>query len=449
MATRIDIQVAQALLMEKLRGIAGLNREQRLERERQAKEQAQIKAAADKAAADRDKAQRKSGVPEYHVPPKVAATGRPMDVKLAWCWTGRNTATDTTPNNATISSQQNESSSGRVVNLGSYYRAPLRRDYLIVSGDGSATLPISLEMPEAATVRAAVPAPYSVTPLFWDLETSTVQSSFSVRTMVLPTGTDGVGVLAVRHDYRFVSQIVRIDVVGPDVVASEYDAQTFINRGIGCWLVSPSAIRALSTPSAFAAASDAAGPSLSLAYRTNPLTSSTYPGLPLPPQPYFTGSTSYYEPGSGDYTADHGWWDPASGDDSTTTPLEFQRLQLIAAYSPPSRVVWVEPDYATTPGLFADSDAVGGWEAPINTANPMRWRSSAFANADVPAWPDRTPGALRVSNKLTRSMNTLAPVPSEAGGMDYSFHAAHNYSNSANCRQQLLALGFTPEDLTP
>jgi hypothetical protein len=91
MSTRIDIQIGQALLMDRLRGVAGLNREQRLERERQAKEQAQIKAAAGKAAADRakagaetdaDKAQRKSGVPEYYTPPKVAAMGQALPAWL-------------------------------------------------------------------------------------------------------------------------------------------------------------------------------------------------------------------------------------------------------------------------------------------------------------------------------------------------------------------------------
>jgi hypothetical protein len=83
MATRITVEIGQALLAQKAKAIAEQNREQRLERERQAKEQAQIKAAADKAAADRakagtetDKENRKSGVPEYYTPPKVAAIGR-------------------------------------------------------------------------------------------------------------------------------------------------------------------------------------------------------------------------------------------------------------------------------------------------------------------------------------------------------------------------------------
>jgi hypothetical protein len=103
MGTRIDIQVAQALLVERVREIAGLNREQRLERERKVRDEAAIKTAADKATGEalrngqqgtgqlrnglisgnltprqyeeRLRAQgRKSGVPEYYTPPKVAVT---------------------------------------------------------------------------------------------------------------------------------------------------------------------------------------------------------------------------------------------------------------------------------------------------------------------------------------------------------------------------------------
>jgi hypothetical protein len=101
MATRITVEIGQALLAQKAKAIAEQNREQRLERERQAKEQAQIKAAADKAAADRakagtearakagtetnaDKAKRKSGVPEYYTPPKVAAQNSNKQYKAAF-----------------------------------------------------------------------------------------------------------------------------------------------------------------------------------------------------------------------------------------------------------------------------------------------------------------------------------------------------------------------------
>jgi hypothetical protein len=96
MSTRIDIEVAQALLSQRAKEIAELNRQQRLERERKVKEEAAINAAADKgaeaalrngspgggraigggAAALDARAQRlglRSGVPEYYTPPKVAA----------------------------------------------------------------------------------------------------------------------------------------------------------------------------------------------------------------------------------------------------------------------------------------------------------------------------------------------------------------------------------------
>jgi hypothetical protein len=453
MATRIDIRIGQALLMDRLRGIAGLNREQRLERERQAKEQAQIKAAADKASAERakagaetdaDKAKRKSGVPEYYTPPKVAATGQTVGVKLAWCWTRRTSSTST--ENPAVNSYQGGSS----INIGPYYRAPEKRTYLIVSGDGSATLSVDLTMPESAAVRSAAPADYSTSYYEWFTPGSTVASNFVLRSRLLPTGQDGVGILMLRHDYYFLSQVLGYPTMGSAI--TEFYRAEYVGRGIGCWLVSPDAIRPLSTPAALRTASDDATTSWTIVDGTNPASvSGPYAGVPMPQQPQLSGNLSHYQP-AGPYTESHGWWTFFSrADDSYGTPLEFQRLQGEAAYNPPAQTVWMEPDFVTSPGLFGDYWGGGSglleWGDAINLKNPMRWGGRAYPRTGVPV--TQAQGELSLLPRLKRDMSAIASVPPRSGSNLYGIQVCHDYGDRAACRRDLFALGFTPADLQP
>ena len=365
-------------------------------------------------------------------------------VKLAWCWTRRTSSTSA--ENPAVTSLQTGSS----INIGQYYRAPEKRTYLIVSGDGSATLSVDLEMPESAAVRAAAPANYSASYSDFFTPGSTAASNFLLRSRLLPTGQDGVGILMLRHDYYFLSQVLGTPAPGDDL--AEFYRAEYVGRGIGCWLVSPSAIRPLSTPAALQTASDNATTSWTIVDGTNPASvSGPYAGVPMPQQPQLSGSVVHYQP-VGSVVEYHGWWTFYSRpEDSYATPLEFQRLALASQYTAPPATVWVEPDFVTTPGLFEDFWGGGSglleWGDAINLKNPMRWGGKVYPRTGVPV--TQVQGDLPLMPNLTRDMSASASVPPRSGSPLYGFQAAHDHGMTGYCRARLLELGFTSGDLTP
>lgn len=112
MGTRIDVQVGQALLGQRLRDLAALNREQRIDREQKVRQANAVEDALDAMAAndaqkgrpqnntidwnlspeqyeDRLRSQgRKSGVPDYYTAPKVAVSPQQggAGVGNGWLW---------------------------------------------------------------------------------------------------------------------------------------------------------------------------------------------------------------------------------------------------------------------------------------------------------------------------------------------------------------------------
>jgi hypothetical protein len=383
-------------------------------------------------------------VPEYYTAPKVAVAPQQAGVKLAWCWTHQTAIT-----NPSLSSIQTVSNT----QIGGYYRAPTSRTYRIVSGDGSALLLVDLDMPEADDVRADLPDDYSVGWSGLGFASLLGSSNSSLRPMLLPTGTDGVGVLVLAYQYAFLSQLLGAE--NPGDAYSEFYRATYANHRMKCFLVGPSSIRELSVPTAFDAAIQAASTPWVIADGVNPVGPAL--GISLPPQPQIVASPTYYTPPSGDFFIDHGWWAStgiswfASGD-SVASPLEYQRLNRVEAYTPPAVTIWVEPDFTASPGMFLDywgEDGSGllAWDEAINLKQPMQWRGRAYPRGGAPG--TQNAGDLPSAPALTRSISASASVPAPEGGGGYRMHLSHDFGQTAQCRASLLALGFTPADLQP
>jgi hypothetical protein len=454
MSTRIDIEVAQALLSQRAKEIAGLNREQRLERERKVKEEAAIKAGIDKggqaigggAAALDARAQRfglRSGVPEYYTPPKVAAQiSNPLRVAVAYMT--RTIAADATGYDRTII------------------------DYEIFPPDGGSSVVLSVPL---GFQDRYIGAPARIPQYPTDTLEVCLRSYFN-DLLLLPVNDDTMIVVAAAKGKSIAQRALQFGYysltdqpIGANQTFTTLDEDE-IPLTTKAAVVGAAGVREINVPAPLQSIYDSCLPSYVLT-----------PGTVGPPITY-APSDPNYRPGTNYWPVTLPTLSPtfpiSPGNIGTNKPYGLHEPGTDADFS----VKW--PTVRSTPSVFSfttqaptftsgtvpsDPDEIKAFLQSQGVALPRQWISAcqldgtcsldafrfdvtAVEATDAVPYPD----ASVYRQKRNRENTYPVSIPdTDPGAYQYNPIAltAWDWGRPGYCRQQLLALGFTPADLQP
>jgi hypothetical protein len=519
MGTRIDIQVGQALLGQRVRDLAALNREQRLERERKVRDEAVIKTAADKATGEalrngqqgtgqlrnglisgkltprqyeeRLRAQgRKSGVPEYYTPPKVASTGQAIDEGIgnAWHWrTSRNT-------DVRYFGETGSAANGCIVEIQDFNKLGSidGTDWLEWTDTFTGSAPTPPSGP-VALPPGLTPADYELVRTVRSIRHNSLTPTTAGATlrMVLPVGPQVMLLVIMRQQVfgfqTFVSSRYRAILVDPPGTESiqviQYGASLSTNTVTieKAFVIGKSAVREITLPGGLASKLRTYMPASSASIAN--VTYQNPDDLAFVPDAYFDGATigvptsqprltwTTTPPADADWTWTAGAAKSLKLVNNGAIPLlNVQTLGSSAAVFPllTTGVDWETIDFtakaihdrAKTVSPSSNLDSFGAlidfepgigasFRDPNNylyeTAQKLTCSAGAktvSVNLDLgrAARPEGNPAvyAYTDSEGVSRSSQWFC---------DLAF--SYDWAKPAYCRRQLLALGFTPEDLTP
>lgn len=451
MSTRIDITVITRSLRQFAKDVVANNRRAQLQKETDRRTESEAKRKREKKV--EAEVPWPGAVPEGGIRPELAAY-RDSEARLAWCW-----LLDLGATNPVLESwQEKEPGLPAANDVGPVYMAPTAHSLRVLSGDGSATLDLTVNVLEADAVRSAVPADYALD--IWKVSggaPAAGSGACAFRPRLLPTGKQGVAMLVIPYTYRFSTQLLGLTLAKSEEIFmrpdgldlgsdyTEYFYAAYVNYGVRCVLVAPDSLREVQAPAELLTAFAATTTQPEVERIPHPTERLADTGMPTVPS--FTAGPTYYEATGG---RNPGWWDVDSVESvigNLCTPREFLRLAGVADYADSSRsMTFIEPDTSTEPGWWADVYNSIGLPTAFDNGNPMRWRGRRYTVASLPFDESGSlpAGVMPPYDKAKQEMS--GEVVSDSG---YLFYGCHDWGDAALCRRKLLALGFTTADLTP